>query len=358
MILRPRLAALLLLAATRSSTGQVVDEEILRDRPIRTTVNVVLVPTTVTRNDRQVGDLKPHEFKLYDNNKLQDIRVDVSFQPISLVVAIQANAATVDVLPKVAKIASLLDTLIAGEGGQVAILCFDHRIQVLTDFTDNSDKIKAAMTRLRPGSSSNRIIDASIHAVRMLRRRPPDHRRVLLLISDTRDISSEAKMRYALEDVQFENVSVYTVNINRLISTLTQRPAAPRPDPVPPSARPLPAGAARTPENVAAYSGYGSDATPLFVEIWRDIKGVFVSNAAEVLTKYTGGKEYSFVRQEALEQAIADIGEEIHSQYLISYNPNKEVRLEGGLHKIRVDVDRPGLKVRTRPGYWMAGIPE
>jgi hypothetical protein len=77
-----------------------------------------------------------------------------------------------------------------------------------------------------------------------------------------------------------------------------------------------------------------------------------------VLTKYTGGKEYSFVRQEALEQAIADIGEEIHSQYLISYNPNKEVRLEGGLHKIRVEVDRPGLKVRTRPGYWMAGIPE
>ena len=56
-----------------------------------------------------------------------------------------------------------------------------------------------------------------------------------------------------------------------------------------------------------------------------------------------------------MEQALARIGEELHSQYLLSYNPsNKE---EGGYHTIRVAVEKPGLKVRTRTGYWMAAMP-
>ena len=31
---------------------------------------------------------------------------------------------------------------------------------------------------------------------------------------------------------------------------------------------------------------------------------------------------------------------------------------EGGYHEITVEVTRPGLKIRTRPGYWMAAVPE
>jgi hypothetical protein len=53
---------------------------------------------------------------------------------------------------------------------------------------------------------------------------------------------------------------------------------------------------------------------------------------------------------------IADIGQELHSQYLISYSPNNTE--EGGFHQITVDVLRTGLKVQTRPGYWMAAIPQ
>jgi hypothetical protein len=60
--------------------------------------------------------------------------------------------------------------------------------------------------------------------------------------------------------------------------------------------------------------------------------------------------------QSDLEQAIIQIGTEIRSQYILSYSPNN--KLEGGFHRIHVDVDRPGLKVRTRGGYWMAGVPE
>ena len=37
------------------------------------------------------ADLKPSDFRLLDNEKPQDIKVDMSYDPISLVVAIQAN---------------------------------------------------------------------------------------------------------------------------------------------------------------------------------------------------------------------------------------------------------------------------
>jgi hypothetical protein len=60
--------------------------------------------------------------------------------------------------------------------------------------------------------------------------------------------------------------------------------------------------------------------------------------------------------QGELERAIAEIGTEIRSQYILSYSPNNKV--EGGFHTIRVTVDVPGMRVRTRRGYWMAGVPD
>jgi hypothetical protein len=95
---------------------------------------------------------------------------------------------------------------------------------------------------------------------------------------------------------------------------------------------------------------------PAFVEVFKAVKGIFVDNPTELYTKYTGGKEYTFMNQRSLDQAVTDIGEEIHSQYLLSYVPS--IR-DGGYHTIRVDVlGRPNLKIRTRPGYWVAGAPE
>ena len=94
---------------------------------------------------------------------------------------------------------------------------------------------------------------------------------------------------------------------------------------------------------------------PLFVEIFTQVKAIFISNHAEVLTQYTGGREYSFTGQKSLEQAVSDLGEELHSQYILSYTPNNMA--EGGWHKIKVDVNRPSLDVRARKGFWMAAKP-
>ena len=323
----------------------------------RATVNVVVAPTTVVdRQSSYVNDLKPQDFQLLDNGKPQSIKVDVSFIPISLVVAVQANSAVESILPKIQKIGSLFQGELVGEQGEVAIVSFDHRIEVRQDFTTEAGKLQQALQKIRPGSSSSRMIDAVIQSVRMLQKRPDNQRRVLLLISETRDRGSEGRARDALQALQFANVAVYSVNINRLVTTVMGKPQAPRPDPIPATARPLPAGVPHTPSAAAQVSGNATNSAnfiPLGIEIFKQVKAIFVDNPVEVFTKWSGGEERHFVSQKDLERAIAQIGDLLHSQYILSYSPNNKD--EGGFHEIQVQVlNRPDLKVRTRPGYWMA----
>jgi len=355
-MLSATLLALTLMAQQEDTPGQV----------FRATVNVVVAPVTVTDSDGHFVDgLKPSEFRLFDNDKLQDIKVDVSYIPISLVVVIQANWDMEAVLPKLQKIGSLFQGLVTGEQGEVAVLCFDHRIQVLQDFTSDRDLISQALEKLKRGSSTSAMIDATSTAIRMLARRPANRRRVILYIGETRDRGSEGRVRDALTLAQINNVLFYPVSVNRLLTTFTAKQMAPRPDPFPAGARPLPAGVAPTPEAArATIAGPANSANfiPLFVEIFKQVKAIFIDNPVEVFTQYTGGREHSFITQRDLEQAIQSIGQELHSQYLVSYSPNN--KLEGGWHDIRVELldpygrERRGVKTRYRPGYWMAAVPD
>jgi len=63
-------------------------------------VRVVVAPVIVTDRDGDYIDgLQPNQFHLFDNDKEQEIKVDVAFQPISLVIAVQANDRVDSVLP-------------------------------------------------------------------------------------------------------------------------------------------------------------------------------------------------------------------------------------------------------------------
>lgn len=330
------------------------------DKTFRATVNVVIVPTVVTdQYGRYVAGLKPSDFRLLDNGKLQDIKVDEIYQPLSLVLVVQADSAMESILPKVQKIHPMLTSLLAGQDGEVAVMGFDHRIQVHQDFTRDPDKLKAAMEKLRPGSEYSRMKDAIREAVRMLSKRPQTHRRVILYIGETRDKSSSGRTREILAEIQLHNIMVYTVNVNRLITTLTKKAPPPRPDPVPPGGRHVPAAVPNVPTNTNNLSIPTGSVIPVFTEIFKDVRDLFVRNPAETFTQFTGGREFSFVSQKDLETAVQAVGDDIRSQYMISYNPDNKI--EGGFHEIKVLVTREGAekwKVRARPGYWMAAVPE
>jgi hypothetical protein len=73
---------------------------------------------------------------------------------------------------------------------------------------------------------------------------------------------------------------------------------------------------------------------------------------SDLFTKSTGGRSLNFLKKSALEQAIQLVGEEVHRQYILSFEPKGGVA--GSFHAVRVMVkNRPELHAKTRDGYWV-----
>jgi VWFA-related protein len=324
---------------------------------IRTTVENVLAPVTVyDRYGNYVHGLEPNQFRIFDNGKEQDIhQVDVTFTPISLVLAIQANARADKIIPQINRIGAMLKPIMLGEQGEAAVVAFDSRIRTLQDFTTDADKVSKAVNSIYAGSTSSRLVDAVEESVRMLKTRNKDRRRILLVIGESRDFGSEARGRETLIELQLANITAYWVDMSHLLGTLTTPTPYPKADNNPPAMYPMPGGVPSTPTTVQqAYGTNGSSAEfiPLMIEIFKDVKNIFKTSPAALFTRGTGGNEFSFYSQHGLEAAIQEISDQLHSQYTISYTPNN--RDEGGFHQISVGVIGHDYRCDTRPGYWIS----
>ncbi len=173
----------------------------------------------------------------------------------------------------------------------------------------------------------------------MLSTRPKNRRRILMVIGETRDVGSEGRSREALLGLQFANVLFYGVDMSRFMNVLTApRRSRARTTSRRPCIRCRPAYRPRPPpwRRRTALNGGTAEFIPLMVEVFKDVKAIFKDNPIEVFTKGTGGSEFGFHGQHSLEEAIQKAGEELHSQYTISYNPNNKD--EGGFHHIVVQV--------------------
>ena len=218
-------------------------------------VNYQFVMAPVIVHDAQgniVNGLTPLDFELYDNGKLQKITEDATTHPISMVVAVQASANMQKLLPDIRKIGSLFSGLVLGENGELAVLSFDHRVQTMTEFTSDADKISDAFKKIKIGSTPNHVNDAAMKGVNMLRTRDKARRRILLLISETRDSGSEMGVRDVLTEAEFKDITVYAVEVSHLLTSLTSQHEPPRPNAIPPEARHLPAGIIGTPTTDSA----------------------------------------------------------------------------------------------------------
>jgi len=325
------------------------------------TTRVVAPVIVFDRDGRTVGGIRPDEFHLYDMGKEQNIQVDETFVPISLVVAIQCTSEVEKLLPQVSKIGNLIKPLVLGDLGEAAVMTFDSRVKVLQDFTADPDKITKAVRNINTysGGSMAHLNDAVDESIRMLRARTGNRRRILLLISETRDQGSAAGTRETLIEMQLQSVRVYQVTMSRLLGKLTAAPDV-QYDTRPPAMVPMPSNTVATPTTVMqTYGTEGNSATfiPLLMEIYRDAKAIFKSSPVQLYTKGTGGEEFPFYGGHGLEQAIQRIGEDLHSEYTLSYSPT--TKEEGGFHDIKVVVSghpevpiKNGIKVR--PGYWAA----
>ncbi len=318
---------------------------------IRVPVNEVSTPVTVTDvNGRFVVDLEKPDFVLTDNGAPQHItHFELSFQPLSLVIVVDTSAHVEGLLPQVRNSGVLFTQLVLGQAGEASVMTYDHQVDVKQDFTTDGDLVEKALKELKPGGEQARVSDAVLRAIGMLKNRPRERRKVVVAIGEGRDFGSETPLGQALREAQISNISVYTVRLSAAKALLTRPPENPPPNPFPPGARPLPPGVPPTPTAAENYGGNIS-LLPLIIELVRAGKALVSSDALKVYAAGTGAAHYDASSKRSIEEAVENIGRELHSQYLLTYNPNNLGEPE--FHRIEVQVHRPAVHIRARPGYY------
>ena len=316
----------------------------------RSTVPLVVAPTTVTDSKgRYVDGLTPEDLILYDNNVPQAIQMDWMTYPISLVVAVQASSNSGAVVDKLGGSGILFTQLLAADAGETAVISFSDRVKVHQDFTANPDLVIHALRMLRKEGGEAHMLDALRQALLMLERRPAGRRRIILIIAERRDRSSAAKLPEVVELVERLNATVYWLTWSPFLEPFTVKPK---------TAEDLKPEAERIkikqcdlcppPDDTPVPADLGPGG--LIYGIGELIR-LHQPDLSRLFTNITGGRALDFLKKKALEQAIQLVGEEVHRQYILSFEPKGGE--PGKFHAIRVAVrNRPELQVKTREGYW------
>ncbi len=355
--------ALALLVVPLPLVAQEGDEEVLSvgdDLIFGSEVSVVTVPVTVTdRKGVYVNGLEAFDFRIYDNEKPQVIdSFDVAFLPISMVICVQSSSRVEGLLPEIQKTAILFTEMVLGEFGQASLIAFDQRVRLMQDFTNDNKEIEKALKEITLGSDAVRLSDAVYNGIRMLSKRPSTHRKVIVVISESQETASEVSLGETMRTAQIMDIMVYPIRLSSIKGWLT-RDDKPIPPSIPPGvqARASVPGAADTPTTTMQHNVRATpNVIPIVIDLVRGVKNLIFKNPLELLAKGTGGKVYDPMTEDGIQRAIVGIGEDLRSQYLLTYRPNN-LNDSGIFHRIEVEVSYERANVRARPGYWQGPAP-
>jgi VWFA-related protein len=317
----------------------------------KSTVPLVVAPTTVTDSKgRNVDGLTPADLILYDNNVPQKIQMDWMAYPIDLVVGVQTSANSGAVIDKLGGSGILFSQLLAADAGETAVISFSDEVKIHQDFTGNPDLVIHSLRMLRKEGDQAHMLDAIRQALLMLEHRPPGRRRIILMIAEKRDRSSSVKLPDVMEQVERLNAAVYWLTYSPFLEPFSVKPKTA--EDLKPEAERIKVqqcGLCPAPDDTAVPPDLGP-ASPVYAigELVRLLK----PDLASLFTSTTGGRTLNFLKKKALEQAIQLVSEEVHREYILSFEPRGGQ--PGTFHTIRVAVkDRPELRAKTRDGYWV-----
>lgn len=319
----------------------------------RTQSNAVLVPALVKNKKGEIiYGLQAKDFIIEDDGMEQPIHLDEEPEsaPISLVVAIQVGAAAAAELPRIRTLGTMLDPILSQGRNRCAIVTFDSVVELVQDFTTNGAVISDDLQRLEDGDHVGAaILDAIGYSVALLKREPKDRRRVLLLVSETRDHGSHVvTVEETVRAITDSNTLVYTLafspTLSNVLDTLRgntgKQVKAPPPD-------------NRTPEEIQSgrvlADGTPRGAIPLMPMLVLAAQAMR-KNTPKTIAEMTGGEYELFKSSKGFESRMIDFANHLHNRYLLSFEPKDP---HPGLHKVSVRLREPrDATVLGRDRYW------
>lgn len=292
---------------------------------IKTEVNLVDVLFTVfDRRNKLVPDLEKKDFRVFDDNVVQEIPhfSKQSDLPLRIGLLLDTSNSIRDRIKFEQDAATnFLFSVLRRGRDEAFVMTFDDEPQIVQKFTDDTGLLRDHIMRTRAGGGTA-IYDAIYEAAANELSHPPRPsgdqpdvvRRVMILISDGEDNLSTHTRAEAIEMAQRASIVIYT------ISTSTQWIALDDPS--------------KEKSGNRKYHLTEGD------KVLKDI------------AEETGGRAFFPYHVDDLDQSFQDIGDELRNQYSIAYNPSNH-GFDSKYHKIRVEVpDRKGLTVRARRGYF------
>jgi VWFA-related protein len=294
---------------------------------IRVRVNQVTTPVIVRdASGEMVFDLRQPNFKVYDNGTEQKIdHFDVGGDPLSIVLVMESSSHIAPMFPTMKRAGIIFAETVMALTSEAAVISYDSTVDLRTKFTTDTDGVRDIIEHLPIGVDDSLLYDAMARGISMLSERPAVRRRIMLVVGEAQDSGSEARLGEVLRQAQLANVTIYSIGLSTAMADLRAKPD---------------------------HVNDSPDLLTLAIWLVKTGKNALTPNSLAIASKATGGLHMNPVKDRSIEKGMDAIGGELHAQYTISYRPSGED--PDGYHEIRVLVDRPGVTVRARPGYYVA----
>jgi VWFA-related protein len=316
---------------------------------IRVVTNEVnLAVTAMNIHGEFIVDLERKDFHIFDDGVEQVIdHWDLAGDPLAVALVIETSSRVRATAPVVHGIASIFTETVMAMNGEAAVITYDSTVVLRQPFTQDHDAVAKAIAETKFEVPERNLYDAMSMAVEVLKAQPTSRRRIMLILGESQDEESAAKLGEIVREAEHANITMYVVGPSSVAADLRVGQQGPAPLKL----GGLPPVSATPPKNDRMDRPFFDLVTPAIWLLERGTNEV-KHHQLEVAAVATGGIQYRAFRDSTIRNAIDKIGDELHSQYIVSYRPNPPP--SPGFHKIDVTIVRPGVSVRARPGYYVA----
>ncbi len=274
------------------------------------TAQVAIKVTVTNARGQYVTGLDPQAFQVLEDGRAQElIQLGGDDSPLALAVLIDTSGSAL--LSDLERWRGVVLDISAKlrQDDVLAVYTFSGgHVDLRRDFTSESSDPKKAFSGIKAGGNSP-IYDGVLQVTADLRKRP-ERRRAVILLTDGSDTGSSATLRDTEQQTFLAGVSIYPLDLIN-----TEKPARRSAERQ---------AAAQTLERLAVESGGRYLTTP----------GGF---------SWTGNRG-------KVKRVLADLINELHSQYMIVYEP-ENARRSGRWRTIQIQMEQSDLNARARLGY-------